>query len=152
MKIERTALIMHPAMEMYRLVHDVPSYPGFLRWCTFAQVHEQSDEYQLASLGIKIAGIEQRFMTRNQLVPGERLGLSLVEGPFRSLSGEWRFKALGERGSKISLELRFDFLPGLISTAFQRGFRNIADHLVQEFCLRADELYGANRGEKPVVS
>lgn len=140
MRIERTALVMHPASEMYRLVHDVAAYPGFLRWCTFAEVHEQGDDYQLASLGISVAGIEQRFMTRNSLVPGEQLSLSLVEGPFSSLSGQWQFLPLNDRGSKISLVLNFDFVPGLISGAFQRGFRSIADHLVQEFCRRADNL------------
>ena len=146
MKIERTALVLHSAADMYRLVHDVPSYPGFLRWCTFAEVHEQSDAHQLASLGVKVAGIEQRFMTRNELVPEQSLGLSLVEGPFRALTGEWRFKALGEQGSKISLSLDFDFMPGLISGAFQRGFKRIADHLVQEFCKRADDLLLVSTG------
>ena len=140
MKIERTALVMHPASEMYRLVHDVAAYPGFLRWCTYAEVHEQGDDYQLASIGVSVAGMEQRFMTRNNLVPGELLSLSLVEGPFSSLTGQWQFLPLNDRGSKISLSLNFDFVPGLISAAFQRGFRNIADHLVQEFCRRADNL------------
>ena len=140
MRIERTALVLHTAHDMYRLVHDVPSYPLFLKWCTFAEVHEQSNQHQLASLRIRVGGIEQQFMTRNDLVEGERLGLSLVEGPFRSLSGEWKFRALGEQGSKVSLSLNFDFAPGLISAAFQRGFKRIADHLVQEFCQRADEV------------
>lgn len=140
MRIERTALVMHPASEMYHLVHDVAAYPGFLRWCTYAEVHEQGENYQVASIGVSVAGMEQRFMTRNSLVPGERLSLSLVEGPFRSLSGQWQFLPLSDRGSKISLSLNFDFVPGLISSAFQRGFRNIADHLVQEFCRRADNL------------
>jgi len=140
MKIERTALVRHPAEHMYKLVHDVLAYPEFLRWCTFAELHEQSESHQLASLGIKVAGIEQKFMTRNELAPPERLGLALVEGPFRSLTGEWRFTALGEQGCKVSLSLDFDFSPGLISVAFQSGFRKIASHLLMEFCKRADEL------------
>ena len=142
MKIERTALVLHSAHDMYQLVHDVPSYPSFLKWCTFAQVHEQSEQHQLASLRIRVAGLEQQFMTRNELVPGERLSLSLVDGPFRSLHGEWQFTTLGEQGSKVSLCLNFDFKPGLISMAFQRGFKRIADHMVQEFCRRADDLMG----------
>ncbi len=145
MKIERTALVMHPASHMYGLVHDVAAYPEFLRWCSHAELHEQSNEHQLAILGVTVAGIEQRFMTLNTLVPNERLGLSLVEGPFRSMTGEWRFKTLGEQGSKVSLSLNFDFKPGFVSTAFQRGFRNIADHLVQEFCKRADEFSESTR-------
>lgn len=143
MKIERSALVTYPAMQMYRLVHDVPSYPEFLRWCTEAVVHEQDFEHQLASLAISVGGLQQRFTTRNRLVPGERLSLSLVEGPFRALSGEWRFLQLGDAGSKVTLELSFDFRRGLVSAAFERGFARIADHLVGEFCHRAEALYGA---------
>ena len=146
MRIERSALVLHPAVAMYRLVHDVPAYPEFLRWCTSAEVHEQTDLHQLASLEIKVAGIAQRFKTHNRLVPGERLELSLVEGPFRSLSGDWHFRDLGKMGSKVTLNLEFDFEPGLISMAFQRGFKKVADHLVQEFCLRADSKLSAKPG------
>lgn len=141
MQIERSALVPHPAMDMFLLVRDVEAYPGFLKWCTEAVVHEQDHQAQLASLGVRVGGIEQRFTTRNRFVPGERLSLSLVEGPFRSLSGEWRFRPLGESGSKIILRLSFEFSRGLVSAAFQRGFARIADHLVQEFCQRADQLY-----------
>jgi ribosome-associated toxin RatA of RatAB toxin-antitoxin module len=141
MHIERSALVSHPAMQMYRLVHDVPSYPQFLKWCTEAVVHEQDHEFQVATLGVRVAGLAQRFTTRNRLQPGECLSLSLVEGPFRSLSGEWRFQQLGDLGSKVSLRLDFDYSRGLVTAAFQRGFTHIADHLVQEFCRRAEHVY-----------
>ncbi len=140
MKIERSAIVMHPPEHMYQLVHDVAAYPEFLRWCTFAEIHEQSATHQLASIGIKVAGIEQSFKTLNELRAPEQLTLCLVEGPFRSLAGQWQFKALGEQGCKISLSLDFDFMPGLISTAFQSGFKKIATHLVLDFCARADRL------------
>ncbi len=140
MHIERSALVLYQAMDMYRLVHDVESYPRFLKWCKEAVVHEQDHEHQLASLAVRVGGIEQRFTTRNRLVPGELLSMSLVEGPFRSLSGEWQFQALGEQGCKITLRLDFDFRRGLVSAAFQRGFARIADHMVQEFCQRADDI------------
>ncbi len=141
MKIERSALVVYPAIDMYRMVHDVPSYPQFLKWCVEAVVHEQDHQHQLASLSVRVGGLKQRFTTRNRLVPGEKLSLSLVEGPFQALTGEWRFLQLGEAGSKVTLELSFDFKRGLVSTAFQRGFARIADHLVSEFCTRADQLY-----------
>lgn len=142
MKIERSALVIYSAMDMYRLVHDVPSYPQFLKWCTEAEVHEQDHEQQLASLGVRVGGLQHRFTTRNRLVPGERLSLSLVDGPFRSLSGEWLFLPLGDAGSKVTLILDFAFARGLVSSAFERGFSRIADHLVGEFCKRAETLYG----------
>jgi ribosome-associated toxin RatA of RatAB toxin-antitoxin module len=143
MEIKRTALVLHPAMDMFRLVQDVPSYPDFLSWCLRAEVHEQSAQHQLASLVVKVSGVTQKFTTRNRFVAGELLTLSLVEGPFRNLAGEWRFEPLGEDGSKITLILDFDFSSRVLSSAFRRGFTHVADKLVSEFCNRADNVYGA---------
>ncbi len=142
MEIKRSALVLHPAMDMFRLVQDVPAYPDFLTWCLSSEVHEQSPEHQLASLVVKVSGITQTFTTRNRFVPGERLTLSLVEGPFQHLSGEWLFEPLGGEGSKVSLVLSFDFSNRVLSSAFRRGFTHIADRLVSEFSKRADNVYG----------
>lgn len=142
MEIKRTALVLHPAMDMFRLVQDVPSYPEFLGWCLRSEVHEQTAEHQLASLVVKVSGVTQQFTTRNRFVPGELLTLSLVEGPFRNLAGEWHFQPLGDDGSKITLVLDFNFSSRMLSSAFRRGFAHIADRLVSEFCSRADDVYG----------
>jgi len=142
MEITRTALVLHSAREMYQLVQDVASYPAFLSWCENAQVLEQTAEMQLARLDVAIAGLKQSFTTRNRLVPGELLTLSLVEGPFRQLSGEWHFDALADRGSKVTLRLAFDFSSNLLSSAFRRGFARVADKLVLDFSHRADQIYG----------
>lgn len=142
MEISRFALVPHSARDMYRLVHDVAAYPEFLSWCVDAEVIEQTHELQVASLVVELAGMRQSFTTRNRLERDERLALSLVEGPFRSLSGEWRFQQLGEDGSKISLDLAFEVSGGLLSGAFSRGFGHVADRLVRDFGRRADAVYG----------
>ena len=142
MDIERTALVLHPAMDMFRLVQDVPAYPQFLSWCTHAELHEQTADQQLASLAVKGGGVNQKFTTRNRFVPGEHLTMSLVDGPFRRLAGEWRFDQLGTDGCKITLALEFDFSSRVLSSAFRRGFTHIADRLVSDFCRRADNVYG----------
>ena len=142
MEIKRTALVVHSAMDMFRVVQDVPSYPKFLSWCFGATVHEETPEYQLASLEIKVGGIVTSFTTRNRFVPGERLTLALVDGPFSHLTGEWQFKALSEEGSKVMLSMNFDFSSSLISSAFRRGFAYIADRLIYDFGQRADAVYG----------
>ena len=142
MKITRTALVLHPAQDMYQLVQDVASYPVFLSWCSSAQVLEQTTEMQLARLNVSIGGLQQSFTTRNRLVANELLTLSLVEGPFRHLSGEWGFNPLADQGSKVTLSLSFDFSNSLLTSAFRRGFAAIADKLVTDFSRRADQVYG----------
>lgn len=142
MEITRSALVLHPAMDMFRLVQDVPSYPAFLSWCTRAELHEQTADQQLATLAVKVSGVAQTFTTRNRFVTGERLSMSLVDGPFSRLSGDWLFDPLGEDGSKVTLALEFDFSSRVLSSAFRRGFAHVADRLVSDFCKRADDVYG----------
>ena len=141
MKVERSALVAHSAMDMYKLVADVSSYPEFLSWCTATMVHEQSDIKQKASLTVTIAGVTQRFTTMNALIAGERVGMQLFDGPFKNLQGEWCFIQLGEDGCKISLELDFEMTGGLMSTMFGKGFGKIANRLVEDFCKRAEKVY-----------
>lgn len=145
MEITRTALVLFPANHMYQLVADVASYPQFLSWCTASRLIESGEGWQVARLDIAIAGMSQSFTTRNQLQSGESLSMELLEGPFQQLSGEWRFEPRGSAGSKILLQLKFDFGGGLLSAAFRHGFANVADRLVNDFCLRAEEVYGTDR-------
>lgn len=142
MQVTRSALVMHPAMDMYRLVHDVPAYPRFLKWCVAAEVVEQTPELQVATLSVAMGGIRQTFTTRNRLVPGELLSMNLVEGPFRFLKGEWVFTPLSETGSRVSLELVFEFSSSVVSAAFKRSFSKVAERMVRDFSDRADEVYG----------
>jgi ribosome-associated toxin RatA of RatAB toxin-antitoxin module len=141
MKIERSALVAHSAMDMYRLVRGVSSYPQFLSWCSATEVHEQTSEMQKASLTVVVAGIRQHFTTMNTLCSGERVEMKLLEGPFKNLQGEWRFVQLGEDGCKISLELDFEMTRGPVAAMFGKGFGKIADRLVDDFCKRAEKVY-----------
>ena len=141
MKITRSALVTYSAMDMYKLVEGVPLYPQFLSWCTSTEVHEQSSEFQKASLTVVVAGIRQSFTTNNTLYIGDRVEMRLLEGPFKKLQGEWRFVQLGEDGCKISLELDFEMNAGPMATMFGKGFGKIADRLVDDFCKRAEKVY-----------
>ncbi len=141
MKIKRTALVTHSAMEMYELVADVPSYPQFLSWCTDSEVHEQSSDTQIGSLTVVVAGIRRQFTTINTLIVGERVELRLLEGPFRNLQGKWLFADLGDDGCRISLEMDFEMTRGPMAVLFGTGFGKIANRLLDDFCKRADEVY-----------
>ena len=141
MKIARSALVTHSAIDMYRLVEGVPLYPQFLSWCTAAKIHEQNNEMQKASLTVVVAGVRQSFTTLNTLQSGERVEMKLLEGPFKNLQGEWCFMQLGVDGCKISLELDFEMTSGVMSSVFGKGFGKIADRLVDDFCKRAEQVY-----------
>ncbi len=142
--ITRSALVPYAPAQMFRLVNDVEKYPEFLNWCVDAVVLERAPESLVAELTVRLAGVEQRFATRNALDEPRRISMRLVRGPFRELGGEWSFRGLGE-GTKVALSLQFEFANPLLDGAFGNGFAGVAGHLVADFCDRAEVLYGRRR-------
>ena len=96
----------------------------------------------LASLEVAKGSIGQRFVTRNVLLPGQRIEMNLQEGPFTSLHGVWEFKALGDKACKISLDLTFDYAGPLVRATLGPLFNQAANTMVDAFCQRAKQLYG----------
>lgn len=129
---------------MYALVDDVESYPEFLPWCTDVEVHSRSDDVVEASLELRRAGLRKRFRTRNRLTPKRSMALQLVGGPFRHLSGGWQFTPLGDAGSKVSLDLEFEFENKALDMMIGAFFEDACNSLVDAFTERAEAVYGAS--------
>ena len=140
-KITRTALLPYSAQQVFDLVNDVNAYPQFLPWCGGAEVVAESDSEMTAKVTIAKAGIKQTFETRNHLVPGHRIQMNLVDGPFKSLRGEWEFKVLDVDACKILFEVEFEVNSGLLNAAIGPIFEQIANTLVDSFCERAKQVY-----------
>ena len=145
-KIERSALVRHSASEMFALVSDIEAYPEFLPWCGDALRHDETEGQVTASLQVVRGGISQRFTTRNHLDPHNSIHMELVDGPFRYLRGCWHFLALREDACKVKLELEFDVDGRVARFAFGNIFHQAANAMVDAFCRRAAELYGAGQG------
>ncbi|MTI15115.1 type II toxin-antitoxin system RatA family toxin [Sansalvadorimonas verongulae] len=133
---------MHSAENMYQLVNDVESYPGFLPWCSGAEVIERTDTVLEARVNVSRGGVSGSFVTRNTMWPGERIEIGLKEGPFTALTGIWTFKPLMEGACKVSLDLAFDMNRGLLKSTVGKVFEQVASTMVDAFCTRADEVYG----------
>ncbi|MBR9865863.1 MAG: type II toxin-antitoxin system RatA family toxin [Oceanospirillales bacterium] len=141
-QVDRSALVLHTAEQMFDLVNDVESYPQFLPWCSGTTLIESTDETMQASLRVAKAGLKYSFTTRNELKRPEMIRIELVEGPFSSLSGLWTFKPLSDEACKVSLSLQFDFSGKLASLAMSKVFNQMATTMVDAFVNRADQVYG----------
>ncbi|MFN3235318.1 MAG: type II toxin-antitoxin system RatA family toxin [Gammaproteobacteria bacterium] len=139
--IHKTAIVPYSPAQMYALVNDVQHYQDFLPWCDESIIHEYDETHMRATVKIKKSGIKQYFTTHNTLTLNERIELTLVEGPFRKLTGVWEFKPMKGEGCRVSLDLQVEFKQGLINRAFKNVFEPIASHLVDAFCQRAGALY-----------
>lgn len=141
-KVDRSALVLHSAQDMYDLINDIRSYPAFLPWCSDAVIHEECGDVVLATLEVSKGAMRHQFTTRNSLLEPTMIKMELVEGPFKSLSGVWQFTELSPQACKIGLSLMFDFQGTLSKMAFGTVFSQAANTMVDAFCKRASEIYG----------
>ena len=140
-KIHRSALVPYSAAQMFALIKDVESYPSFLPWCNDAEVHIREQDFIEASLELHRGRISKRFRTRNRFIEPEFLGIELVGGPFRHMSGGWQFEQLGDAGSKVILELEFEFESRATDVIFGRFFEHTCNALVDSFTQQAARIY-----------
>ncbi|MFC4699581.1 SRPBCC family protein [Glaciecola siphonariae] len=141
-KIKKSALVAYSAMQMYDLVNDVNAYDKFLPGCRRSEVLEQSEHHMLAKMLLSKAGVNQELVTRNSLTPGRQIDMDLADGPFKSLSGGWRFTPLSDEACKIELELDFTFTSKLVEFAFGKVFKALTNNMVHAFTERAKRVYG----------
>ncbi|MFC0224998.1 type II toxin-antitoxin system RatA family toxin [Serratia aquatilis] len=140
-QIHRSALVPFSAEQMYQLVNDVHSYPEFLPGCTGSRVLNATPNEMTAAVEVAKAGISKTFTTRNTLLDNQSINMQLVDGPFRTLMGGWKFTALSPEACKVELHLDFEFTNKLIELAFGKIFKELAGSMVQAFTQRAKEVY-----------
>lgn len=142
-KVSRSALVPYTAREMFGLVDDVESYPQFLPWCNDAEVHNRTENTVEATLELHKGSVSNHFTTLNTRHEFDKIDLALIGGPFRHLSGGWRFTELGDGGCKVALELEFEFESMFIDMIFGAFFEETCSSLVDSFTKRAQDVFGA---------
>ena len=140
--VERSAIVTYAASQMFALVNDVARYPEFLPWCDGARVEQSSETEMLATVKIDRGVLRTEFTTRNTLEKDARIRMQLVDGPFRHMTGQWRFEAIGERGSQVHFRVEFEFRNRLMVAAFNPVFEAVCGSIVDAFALRARTIYG----------
>jgi ribosome-associated toxin RatA of RatAB toxin-antitoxin module len=141
-RVTKSVLVPHSAAEMFSLVDNVEAYPQFLPWCSGAKVLERHENGKTARLDIDYHGVKAHFTTANENQPPDRIVITLRDGPFKHLHGEWRFRALAEDASKVELELAYEFTTHLIEAVVGRVFSHIANTFIDAFVRRAEKLHG----------
>jgi ribosome-associated toxin RatA of RatAB toxin-antitoxin module len=126
--------------DLYRRA-DVPRYPEFLPWCVAARAEDASATERIATLKVARGVLQTEFTTRNTLQQNAQIHMQLMHGPFRDLTGEWRFEAIGTRGSRVHFRVEFEFKNRLTATAFNAVFEAMCGTIIDAFVLRAQTIY-----------
>jgi len=141
-KVQRSVLVPHSAAQMFDLVADVEKYPEFMPWCGGAEVRSRDEHGMLASVTISLAGLRQRFTTRNTHDYPRRIDLELVDGPFSALVGHWEFQALADDACKVLFTLEYAFSSRTLEALVGPVFNRIASSFIDSFTKRAQACYG----------
>jgi ribosome-associated toxin RatA of RatAB toxin-antitoxin module len=140
-RVRKSVLVPFAASHMYDLVDQVERYPEFLPWCAGARVLESREDGKKARIDIDYHGVHAHFTTDNANRPHESIVVTLVDGPFRHLHGEWRFIPLAEDACKIEFELAWEFTTHMLEKLVGRVFNHIAETFIDAFVRRAETLH-----------
>ncbi|GHF81738.1 SRPBCC family protein [Thalassotalea marina] len=141
--ISRNALVMFNAEQMFQLINDILAYPEFLPDCGDSKIISSDNNKVTASLLVSKGGLKKWFTTENTLVTNQEVNMSLIDGPFKYLTGKWLLTPLSDEACKVSLQLDYEFSSKVFDLAFGRVFNGIANNMVQAFTQRAKQVYGA---------
>ena len=136
--IHKSAIVLHPAQKMFQLVDSVENYPQFLPWCGSTQIIERDNDKTIASIEINYKGVRQTFTTENTKKQNQEMIIKLIDGPFKSLSGEWIFKNLDKDSCQIELKLEYEFSNVILEKLISPVFNMIANTFIDEFIKEAN--------------
>jgi ribosome-associated toxin RatA of RatAB toxin-antitoxin module len=139
--VRKSVLVPYSAEQMFELVEGIEAYPQFLPWCGGATILERTPAETLARLDIHYRGVRAHFTTANRNERPERIVIELRDGPFRHLDGTWRFRALGASGSKVEIELHYEFATPVLERLIGPVFSHIAHTFIDAFVRRAEDVY-----------
>ena len=142
LSVRRSVLVPYGAAAMFDLVDRVELYPEFLPWCGGALILATREGGKTARLDIDYHGVRAHFTTDNANHPPESIVITLNNGPFRHMHGEWRFIALANDACKVEFELAYEFSTHLLEKVVGPVFAHIATTFIDAFVRRAEALDG----------
>ncbi len=137
-RVTRSVLVGYSDAAMFDLVAAVPDYPEFLPWCGGTQVLAEGPDSMTARVDIDYHGVRAHFTTENTHRRPASIVVTLKDGPFRHLHGEWQFKALGDAACKVELLLAYEFATAVLDRVIGPVFNHIAHTFIDAFVRRAD--------------
>ena len=147
MRHQVTRILPYAPEQLFELVGDVGRYPEFVPHLKSIRVWDQrSDGTGLSTLkaeaAVGFALFEERFATtvrrdRARLA----IDVSLLSGPFRHLTNQWRF-IQRHSGTEVDFLIDFAFRSKLLDAVLAANFQRGVERIMSAFDERARRLYG----------
>lgn len=154
-------LLRYTPEQMFDLVADVGRYPEFLPWCVGARVISRDEGKLIADLTIGFKMFRETFRSQVTLDRPGHVRVEYLNGPFRYLNNQWRFRPVpqpgGVTGCEVDFFVDFEFRSRLLQAVIGTVFGEAVRLMVRAFERRAMALYGRPgvaqpRGEPQPIS
>lgn len=137
-KLSKSALLEVSPELAYRVVADVEKYPDFLPGCKSVKIKKITDRGLVAKVTVSGGGMKESFVTKNTHGAGA-IHMALVEGPFKTLEGSWRFTSVGETGCRVQMEMVYE-AKGMLAPLMSGLADTVANQVVDAFVWRIQKI------------
>lgn len=134
----------YSAAQMYDLVVDVKSYPGFLPWVSAIRVRKDSDTEMLADMIVGFKSLRETFSSRVVKTPKSEICVDYLDGPMKHLHNVWKFEDVADGGSIVDFTVDFSFRNRVFEALAGQFFNSALRKMTGAFIERADMLYGSS--------
>jgi len=133
----------YSCQQLFDLVMDVEHYPQFLPWCRASRILERTEDKIVAELVISFKHITESYVSEIHWESPHSIDVKMVRGPFERLENHWKFIASPEGGSRIHLNLTFQFRSRILDSIIGLLFARASAKMIDAFRKRAEVLYGS---------
>jgi len=139
-KIYKQEEINVDVQTIFNLINEVENYPRFLPWCTETEVTRESEGINVGKIFISKSFIKWDFSTKNIININKSINLSLIDGPFDELNGQWSFNPIDSNNTLVTLEINYKFKNSLIEISIEPIFTSIMNSILQSFINEAFKI------------
>jgi coenzyme Q-binding protein COQ10 len=133
--------VQYSAQQMYDLVVDMDRYPDFIPWLAKSRKYDEQGDQFMSEMTFSFKGMRETFKTRDTIIPGKKITISNISGPFKHLESEWTFSDSPSGGCVIDFFIDFRFKSRLVEMALGPVFGEASKRMVDAFRARADDIY-----------
>ncbi len=141
MIINRECIAIQDIEKVFSVVNEIDLYSNFVPYCMKSEVKKLSTNELIGTLNFNIKGVDISFTTKNIITPNEHIKMTLVEGPFKHLTGSFAFERIS-KNTQIKMVLEYESNNFIVDSILDKSMNKISNLLIDSFVLETDKRYG----------
>lgn len=141
-----TRVLPYSPQQLFELVGDVEAYPNFVPWITAMRTWNARQDGAVSTVDaeaqVGFSFLKEKFATRvRRDAEYLTVDVSLLYGPFKRLSNQWRFTP-DAAGTSVEFVIDFAFKSRMLDALLAANLDRAADKLIACFEARARQMHG----------